>query len=79
MPWVPLAEVALVMTGDGAAMVKVSVAVPVPVELVALSETVDVPDAVGVPEIRPVEVFTERPEGKPVAPKLVGEFEAVIW
>ena len=68
MPWVPLADVELVITGAGAAMVKVSVAVPVPVELVADKLTVDVPAAVGVPEMRPVEVFTERPEGRPVAP-----------
>ena len=60
-------------------MVRVSVAVPVPVELVALSVTVDVTAAVGVPETRPVEVFTDKPEGRPVAPKLVGEFDAVIW
>ena len=79
VPWVPFAEVALVITGDGAAMVRVSVAVPVPVELVALSVTVDVPDAVGVPETRPVEVFTDKPEGRLVALKLVGEFDAVIW
>ena len=60
-------------------IVRVSVALPVPVELVALSVTVDVPDAVGVPEIRPVEVFTDNPAGNPVAPKLVGELDAVIW
>ena len=68
MPCVPLAVVALVITGAGAAMVRVSVAVPVPVELVALSVTVEVPGAVGVPETRPVEVLTERPVGKLVAP-----------
>jgi len=63
-----LAEDELVIAGAGAAMVRMSVAVPVPVELVALRVMVDVPGAVGVPEIRPVEVLTERPEGKPVAP-----------
>jgi hypothetical protein len=33
----------------------------------APSVTVEVPAAVGVPEIRPVAAFTERPDGKPVA------------
>src|SRR5579863_8427872 len=61
------------------AMVSVSVAVPVPVEFVALSVTVNVPETVEVPEIRPVEALTVKPEGNPVAPKLVGEFDAVIW
>ena len=51
---------------------------PVPVLLVALSVAVEVPDAVGVPEIAPLLVFTDRPEGSPVALKLVGELEAVI-
>ena len=54
-------------------------AVPVPPLLVAERVTVEFPAAAGVPEIRPVEVFTERPEGKPVAPKLVGVLVAVIW
>ena len=55
---------------EGAAgfMVSVRVAVPVPPALVALSEIVEVPAAVGVPEIRPLVVFTVRPEGSPVAP-----------
>jgi hypothetical protein len=46
--------------------------------LVALSDTVDVPGIVGVPEINPVVVFTDRPPGSPEAAKLVGEFVAVI-
>ena len=49
-------------------MVSVKVALPVPVLFVALSVTVDVPAAVGVPEMRPVLVFTLSPAGKPVAP-----------
>ena len=49
-------------------MVSVSVAVPVPPALVALSVTEEVPAAVGVPEIRPVPVFTDSPAGNPVAP-----------
>ena len=50
------------------AMVSVRVALPVPLLLLALMVTLDVPAEVGVPEIRPVPVLTERPAGKPVAP-----------
>lgn len=50
------------------AMVKVSVALPVPLELVALKVTVEVAAVVGVPEINPVEVFTDNPVGRPAAP-----------
>ena len=60
-------------------MVRLRVAVPVPVELVALRVTFDVPEAVGVPEIRPVEVLMVRFAGSPAALKLVGELDAVIW
>jgi hypothetical protein len=66
------------MTGT-AETVSVSVAVPVPALFVALSVIVETPAAVGVPEIRPVVVFTVRPAGSPVAPKLVGVLLAVIW
>jgi hypothetical protein len=62
-----LAVVPLVITGGAAVMVSVSVAFPVPPLLVALSVTVEVPAAVGVPEINPVAVFTVNPAGKPVA------------
>jgi hypothetical protein len=58
--------------------VSVSVAVPVPPALLALSVTEDVPVAVGVPEITPVVVLTLNPEGNPVALKLVGLLLAVI-
>lgn len=75
----PLAVPPLVITGEVLETVKVRVAVPVPVLFVALKATLDVPDAVGVPEINPVVVFTVRPAGKPDAPKLVGELLAVIW
>ena len=54
--------------GGGELMVKVSVAVPVPALFVALIVTDDVPAVAGVPEISPVEVFTDNPDGKPVAP-----------
>lgn len=59
-------------------IVKLSVAVPVPPLLVALKTTLNVPRAVGIPEINPVVVLTERPAGNPPAPKLVGLFVAVI-
>ena len=59
-------------------IVKVSVAVPVPVLLVALSVTLNDPDTVGVPEITPVLVFTDNPAGNPVALKLVGLLVAVM-
>ena len=67
MPTVPLAVVELVMTGGRGLIVKVSVAVPVPPLFVALSVTLVVATAVGVPEITPVVVLTERPAGNPVA------------
>ena len=76
-PTAPLAVVALVITG-GAVTVIVSVAVPVPKLLLALSVTVETPAAVGVPEITPVVVLTDKPLGNPVAPKLVGELVAAI-
>ena len=53
--------------GPAALTVKESVAVPVPPAFVAPMVTEDVPAAVGVPEITPVDVFTERPAGRPVA------------
>jgi hypothetical protein len=59
-------------------MVNARVALPVPPALVALRVTVDVPEALGVPEIKPEVALTVKPAGKPVAPKLVGEFDAVI-
>ena len=64
----PLAVVVLVITGFATAMVSVSVAFPVPPAFVALNVTVDVPAAVGVPEMRPVLVLTPRLAGNPVAP-----------
>ena len=60
-------------------MVRVREALPVPVAFVAVRVMVDVPATVGVPEIRPVAVLADRPVGRPVAPKLVGELVAVIW
>jgi hypothetical protein len=63
-----LAVVPLVIAGGAAAMVSVSVAFPVPPLLVALRVTVEVPAAVGVPEIKPVPLSTVNPAGKPAAP-----------
>jgi hypothetical protein len=57
----------LVRTGFGGLIVKVNVALPVPPELVALMVTLYVPAVVGVPEIKPVLVFTVKPAGNPVA------------
>jgi len=68
VPVVPLAVVALVIMGGGTAIVSVRVAFPVPVLLVALSVTVEVPAELGVPEINPVLLFTDSPAGSPVAP-----------
>ena len=54
--------------GDAdAEMVMVKVRFVVPPLLVALSVTVEVPAAVGVPEINPVAVLTVSPAGNPVA------------
>ena len=60
-------------------MDSVRLAVPVPPAFVALIVEVKAPETLGVPEIRPVEVLTDSPDGRPVAPKAVGLFEAVIW
>jgi len=54
--------------GPVGAMVSVSVALPVPPLLLALTVTVDVPAVVGVPEINPDVLFTDNPAGNPVAP-----------
>jgi hypothetical protein len=72
--------VALVIAGTPEVefTVSVTVALPVPEELVALRVTVEVPTAEGMPEINPVLVFTESPLGSPVAAKLVGLLLAVI-
>jgi hypothetical protein len=50
-----------------AAIVSFKVAFSVPALFVALSVTVEVPTAVGVPEINPVVLFIESPAGNPVA------------
>jgi len=73
------AAVKLEVMMGGALRVITRVAVPVPVELVAERVTLKVPAAtLGVPEIAPVVVLMERPPGRPVALKEVGELSAVI-
>jgi hypothetical protein len=57
--------------GVGAAIVKFSVWVPVPLPFVALRRGLYVPAVVGVPEIKPVAVFTVRPAGSGAAPQVV--------
>jgi hypothetical protein len=47
--------------------------------LVAPKVTVEIPAELGVPEIKPVAVLTDKPAGKPLALKLVGELVAAIW
>ena len=70
--------VALVMTGVGGLTVRVSDWFPVPPRLLAEIVMVLVLAVVGVPEMRPVEEFTVKPAGKPVALKLVGVLFAVM-
>jgi hypothetical protein len=55
------------MTGGPKAMVKVTPWLPVPVAFVAKTCALNVPTVVGTPEMRPVDVFTVRPGGRPVA------------
>jgi hypothetical protein len=61
------------------AIVSVSVAVPVPLPLVALRLMLYVPATVGVPEIKPVDVFTVKPAGNGAAPHVLIVWLAVIW
>jgi hypothetical protein len=61
-------RVAVLGVTENAPIVSVRVALPVPKLLAALSVTVELPAAVGVPEIAPVVVFTDNPPGNPVAP-----------
>ena len=77
-PFVPEAVVALLITGVGALIVKARVAEPVPLGLIAPKVTVDVPVAVGVPVMAPVEVLIDNPAGNPVALKVTGLLFAVI-
>ena len=77
-PRVAVAVRVEVMTG-AALRVITRLAVPAPAALVAERVTLKVPAAtLGVPEIAPVVVLMERPPGRPVALKEVGELSAVI-
>jgi hypothetical protein len=67
-----------VMVG-GALIVNVSVAVPVPLMLVALRVMLYVFAVVGVPEIKPVDVFTVKPAGNGDAAQVLIVWSAVIW
>lgn len=58
--------------------VSASFALPVPLPFVAVRLTLKLPELVGVPEIRPLAVLIASPLGNPEAPKLVGEFVALI-
>ena len=58
--------------------VSVTVALPVPEELVAVTVNVEVPAAGSVPEINPVLRFTQRVPGNLAVPKLVGLLVPVI-
>src|SRR5436190_15232272 len=62
--------VPIVMRGapDAAPMVRVRLFEPAPVALVTMIVTLDVPVAVGVPEMSPLVAFTLKPAGSPVAP-----------
>ena len=73
-----VAVVELVMTGVRGFTVRVSDWFPVPPRLLAEIVRVMVLGVVGVPEMRPVAVFTVRPAGSPVALKLVGVLFAVM-
>ena len=67
-----------VITG-AALRVMTRVAVPVPVVLEAEMVTLKVPaETLGVPDMRPLLELMERPPGRPVALKEVGELSAVI-
>jgi hypothetical protein len=52
---------------------------PVPLEFVALIVALVVPATAGTPVMEPFAVLSVRPEGSPLAPKLVGLFVAAIW
>ena len=58
-------------------IVNIAVQIPPPA-LIAFIVTFDVPATVGVPEISPVLVLSDKPLGKPLALKLVGVLVAVI-
>ena len=54
-------------TSGVATTVQVKLAVPLPVRVIAVTPTVNVPASVGVPEMTPVDALTVRPFGRWVA------------
>lgn len=67
------------ITGIGGTIVNTTVCEPaVGLVFAALTVTLNVPAAVGVPEIRP-DALMLSPPGKPGAVKVVGELVAAIW
>jgi len=62
----------------GGLIVNARVELPVPLALVAPKVTDEVPVAVGVPVIFPVDVFTDKPAGNPEALYAVGLLLAVM-
>ena len=72
IPVDPEALALLVMDGGSGRMEIVRLAVVVPTLLPAEMETTELPNEVGVPEMVPVVALKDKPEGRPVAPKLVG-------
>ena len=55
------------MPGNGGEMINPSVAVPVPVALIAPRATLNVPVSAGVPEINPLSASRASPSGNPAA------------
>src|SRR5690348_3358760 len=62
-----------------APIVRTTVALPVPAELLALIVMLLTPAFAGVPLMRPVVALSTSPAGRPLAPKFAGLFVAVIW
>jgi hypothetical protein len=76
---VSLLEIREGIDRDGDVRSRTRVAVPVPIALLAEKVMVKAPAAsLGVPEMSPVVVLMERPRGRPVASKDVGELSAKI-
>jgi hypothetical protein len=74
----PVAVNGLVMTGVCAAIVIISGELPAPAVLDAVIVALNVPNAVGTPEISPELALTLKPGGKPTAANAFGWLFAVI-
>src|SRR5688572_28841989 len=77
-PYVRFAIGGKAMVCDCATTLIVKLRLPGPMPLVAVIVAVVLPMVVGVPDMTPVAVFTLSPLGSPLAPKVVGEYDAVI-